>query len=66
MLFRALATLLLALAATGCASPQDQARRAIERIGPYCEALGYTAGSDAWRACIQTENARRTAIIMAD
>ncbi len=48
-----------------CASPQDQARRTIERLGPYCEALGYTAGSDKWLACIQTEHARRDAIINA-
>ena len=51
--------LVAALALAGCATPQERAARVqadMERdmavYGPACVKLGYTAGSDPWRACI--------------
>lgn len=51
--------LLAVLALAGCATPQERAARVqadMERdmmlYGPACLKLGYTAGSDPWRACI--------------
>lgn len=51
---------------SACAGPQERAARMIEKIGPYCEGLGYAKNTDAWRQCIQKEDARRTAFIMSD
>jgi hypothetical protein len=48
-----------ALVLAGCATPQERSARLradMERdmatYGPACAHLGYTAGSDPWRACI--------------
>jgi hypothetical protein len=48
-----------ALALAGCATPQERTARLqadmdrdIATYGPACARLGYTAGSDHWRACI--------------
>lgn len=51
--------LVAALALAGCSTPQERAARVqadMERdmavYGPACLRLGYTAGSDQWRACV--------------
>ena len=56
---RALACLLLLLAATGCATQAERAARVEREVddmirvyGPGCEKLGYTAQTDAWRECV--------------
>lgn len=49
-----------AITMTGCASPQERAAKLVEKLGPYCEGLGYKKDTDPWRACIQAEYARIT------
>jgi hypothetical protein len=53
MLFIALSILFIV---AGCATPDDHGIDAIDRYGPHCEKLGHRAGSDAWTACIKTED----------
>jgi hypothetical protein len=50
----------------GCASPQDRAATVVSRFGPYCEGLGYTKGTDPWRSCLTSEQARMTAIALSN
>jgi hypothetical protein len=54
-----LITCVIALALTGCASPQERAAQAqadaeqmMTIYGPACIRLGYAAQSDAWRNCV--------------
>jgi hypothetical protein len=49
----------LALAATGCSTPQERAAQRQAQVasmmaeyGPACSRLGYAANSDPWRNCI--------------
>jgi hypothetical protein len=60
-LLASLCTLLMA----GCSTPQERAARRqaeVEQMmveyGPACTRLGYTANTDAWRACVLQLNAR--------
>lgn len=53
------------LALTACSTPQERAAQAqaeIEQMmavyGPACTRLGYANGSDQWRNCILSLNAR--------
>ena len=56
---RAIASMLLVLFASGCATQAERAA-ALERevddmirvYGPGCEKLGFKADSDAWRDCV--------------
>jgi hypothetical protein len=59
-----LASLCIVLIA-GCSTPQERAARRqaeVEQMmveyGPACMRLGYTANTDAWRACVLQLNAR--------
>lgn len=62
-MWRRVVTLLAAILTVACASPEQQAARAIERFGPYCEKLGYARNTDPWRDCIMKEQARVTQMI---
>jgi len=42
------------LSCGGCATQEERAQRAVDRFGPYCQTLGYTPHTDAWRQCIQS------------
>jgi len=53
------------LALSACSTPQERAAQAqteIEQMmvvyGPACSRLGYANGSDQWRSCILSLNAR--------
>ena len=59
VLIAAVAAALLA----ACATPQERAQKVIDQHGPYCEALGFARGSDAWRSCLQSEQARKESIV---
>ena len=48
--------LLIALA--GCMTVEQRAQQTLAAYGPYCEKLGYTPNTDAWRQCIQAEDMR--------
>lgn len=55
----------LALSVSACSTPQERAARRqaeVEQMmveyGPACVRLGYTANTDAWRACVLQLNAR--------
>lgn len=59
---RVAALLLLA----GCAAtPDEYASQVIAAYGPYCDKLGYQANTDAWRTCIQLEDAKAVAAAYA-
>jgi len=49
--------LCLILLLSGCATPEQRAAEVLAAYGPYCEQLGYTKNTDAWRQCIQAEDA---------
>ena len=49
---------LMLLALVGCATPEQRAQQVLQAYGPYCEKLGYTPNTDAWRQCIQAEDMR--------
>ena len=59
MRFVRYATLLLLL--TGCATPEQWAGEVTAAYGPYCDKLGYQRDTDAWRQCIQLEDAKHAA-----
>jgi uncharacterized protein YceK len=42
---------------SGCATVDERAAETLAAFGPYCEKLGYTKDTDAWRQCIQMEDA---------
>lgn len=44
--------LVVMLVLAACATPQDKAAAVIARHAPYCEGLGFTRNTDAWRQCI--------------
>lgn len=52
------ATGLLVALLAGCASPADKAAKLKSNHALYCEFLGYTTDSDAWRECIEQEQSR--------
>jgi hypothetical protein len=47
----------LILLLSGCATQEERAVEVLAAFGPYCEKLGYTRDTDAWRQCVQTEDA---------
>lgn len=49
--------LLLLLLLSGCATEEERAAEVLAAFGPYCEKLGYTKDTDAWRQCVQFEDA---------
>ena len=50
--------LVLLLMLAGCATPEQRAMQAMAEFGPYCQKLGYQRDTDAWRHCIQIEDAK--------
>lgn len=44
--------LVLLLALTGCATPEQRADRMLERFGPICTRLGFEPETDKWRECV--------------
>lgn len=54
--------LLIGLLVAGCATPEQWAKQVIAEYGPYCEKLGYKKDTDAWRQCIQIEDAKSAAV----
>ena len=50
--------ILLLLALSGCASTEQYAARMADDYGPYCDKLGYQRNTDAWRNCVQTQDAK--------
>ncbi len=53
----------VALALAGCASAEQRAAEVLAAYGPYCEKLGYQKNTDAWRQCVQLEDARDAAAL---
>lgn len=53
--------LLVVVLVAGCATPEQWAQQVIAEFGPYCEKLGYKKDTDAWRQCIQIEDAKAAA-----
>lgn len=53
--------ILCCLLLTGCATPEERAERDMQAFGPYCDKLGYSPASDAWRSCIQQQATQRSA-----
>ena len=49
--------LCLLLLLTGCGTQEQRAAEVLAAYGPYCESLGYTRDTDAWRQCVQFEDA---------
>jgi hypothetical protein len=49
--------LCILLLLSGCETQEQRASELIAAYGPYCEKLGYTKDTDAWRQCIQFEDA---------
>ena len=47
----------LLLILTGCVTQAERAADVLAAYGPYCESLGYTKDTDAFRQCVQTEDA---------
>jgi hypothetical protein len=51
--------LLFSTALCGCAAtPEEYAMQVTGLYGSYCEKLGYQPNTDAWRLCIQLEDAK--------
>jgi hypothetical protein len=46
---------------SGCATPEQWAGDVIAAYGPYCDKLGYQRDTDAWRQCVQLEDAKHSA-----
>lgn len=42
---------------SGCVTQEQRAADVLAAYGPYCEKLGYTRDTDAWRQCVQAEDA---------
>jgi hypothetical protein len=51
------------LLAAGCATVDEQAAQVVAAYGPYCDKLGYQPNTDAWRLCIQLEDAKAAAAL---
>ena len=49
------------LSLTACATPEQWAGEVMAAYGPYCDKLGYQRDTDAWRQCIQIEDAKHSA-----
>lgn len=62
-MLRSIVSIVVSVTFVGCATPADKARQAVERQGPYCEAMGFQSNTDGWRDCIQRQEARRDNII---
>ena len=59
MRFAGLVAVLLLL--NGCATPEQWAAEVLATYGPYCDQLGYKRDTDAWRQCVQLEDAKHAA-----
>ncbi|HEV7803924.1 MAG TPA: hypothetical protein VGP15_22820 [Burkholderiales bacterium] len=55
------AALVLLLTLTGCATQEQWAGEVMAAYGPYCDKLGYQRDTDAWRQCVQFEDAKHVA-----
>ena len=51
----------LLLALSGCVTAEQRAARITAEYGPYCDKLGYPRNTDAWRNCIQAQDAKSRA-----
>jgi hypothetical protein len=51
----------LLLFLSGCATPEQWAGEVMAAYGPYCDKLGYQRDTDAWRQCVQIEDAKHSA-----
>ena len=51
---RTIGTIALLLFA-GCTTPEQRGAQAAEAFGPRCEKLGHSRDSEAWRACVRSE-----------
>lgn len=58
------------LLVSACAIPtaEQRAQRIIAMYGPFCEGLGYTVNTKAWRDCVMKEhqNVRHNTILIID
>jgi len=52
---RGAALFLLCLSVAGCATPASLQAQDAARYAAHCEKQGHKPNTDAWRACIQTE-----------
>ena len=55
---RIAAVLLSSLLLSACATPEQRADQTLAAFGPYCDRLGYQRDTDAWRHCVQVEDAK--------
>ena len=51
----------LLLVLSGCVTAEQRAAQVAAEYGPYCDKLGYQRSTDAWRNCIQMQDAKNRA-----